>query len=160
MSLLHPQGFGTEEIRKFYLDWIKLSSRICNVCLLCPPHKKSASIANHIPILPPLSTIYRVKIGTPASILNLCLSFGIPVKNARLPSYSRSDTVGNHPVGVLIHSSCVNNLTVSQISKFRCLIIQIQIETSTKMFTPFLIGLNWQYGPYAHFGYWTLITDP
>ena len=36
----------------------------------------------------------------------------------------------------------------------------IQIETSTKMYTPFLIGLNLRYGPYAHFGYWTLVSDP
>ena len=28
-----------------------------------------------------------------------------------------------------------------------------QIETSTKMYTPFLFGLNKRYGPYAHFGY-------
>ena len=27
------------------------------------------------------------------------------------------------------------------------------------MYTPFLIGLNLEYGPYAHFGYWTLISD-
>ena len=37
---------------------------------------------------------------------------------------------------------------------------KIQIETSTKMYTPFLVGLNLQYGPYAHFGYWTLVSDP
>ena len=28
------------------------------------------------------------------------------------------------------------------------------------MYTPFQIGLNFQYGPYAHFGYWTLVSDP
>ena len=28
------------------------------------------------------------------------------------------------------------------------------------MYTPFYIGLNLQYGPYAHFGYWTLVSDP
>ena len=28
------------------------------------------------------------------------------------------------------------------------------------MCTPFYIGLNLQYGPYAHFGYWTLVSDP
>ena len=28
------------------------------------------------------------------------------------------------------------------------------------MYTPFLIGCNWQYGPYAHFEYWTLTSDP
>ena len=39
-------------------------------------------------------------------------------------------------------------------------VVEIQIETSTKMFTPFLIGLNYWYGPYAHFGYWTLVSDP
>ena len=27
------------------------------------------------------------------------------------------------------------------------------------MYTPFLIGFNLQYGPYAHFGYWTLISQ-
>ena len=32
-------------------------------------------------------------------------------------------------------------------------VVEIQIETSTKMYTPFLIGLNLRYGPYAHFGY-------
>ena len=29
----------------------------------------------------------------------------------------------------------------------------ILTETSTKMYTPFYIGCNLQYGPYAHFGY-------
>ena len=38
--------------------------------------------------------------------------------------------------------------------------VEIQIETSTKMYTPSLIGLNLWYGPYAHFGYWTLVSDP
>ena len=28
------------------------------------------------------------------------------------------------------------------------------------MYTPFWIGFNYQYGQYAHFGYWTLISDP
>ena len=28
------------------------------------------------------------------------------------------------------------------------------------MYTPFYIGFNLQYGPYAHFGYWTLVSDP
>ena len=28
------------------------------------------------------------------------------------------------------------------------------------MYTPIWIGFNLQYGPYAHFGYWTLISDP
>ena len=28
------------------------------------------------------------------------------------------------------------------------------------MYTPFLIEFNLQYGPYAHFGYWTLVSDP
>ena len=35
----------------------------------------------------------------------------------------------------------------------RLTVQQIEIETSTKMYTPFLIGLNLRYGPYAHFGY-------
>ena len=39
-------------------------------------------------------------------------------------------------------------------------VVEIQIETFTKMYTSFLIGLNKRYGPYAHFGYWTLISDP
>ena len=39
-------------------------------------------------------------------------------------------------------------------------IVEIQIETSTKMYTPFLIGIYERYGPYAHFGYWTLVSDP
>ena len=39
-------------------------------------------------------------------------------------------------------------------------VVEIQIETSTKMYTPFLIGLNLRYGPYAHFGYYTLVSDP
>ena len=39
-------------------------------------------------------------------------------------------------------------------------VVEIQIETSTKMYTPFLIGLNLPYGPYTHFGYWTLVSDP
>ena len=38
--------------------------------------------------------------------------------------------------------------------------VEIQIEASTKMYTPFLIGLNLRNGPYAHFGYWTLVSDP
>ena len=32
-------------------------------------------------------------------------------------------------------------------------VVDIQMETSTKMYTPFLIGLNLRYGPYAHVGY-------
>ena len=32
-------------------------------------------------------------------------------------------------------------------------VVEIQKETSTRMFTPFSIGLNQRYGPYAHFGY-------
>ena len=36
----------------------------------------------------------------------------------------------------------------------------IWIETSTKMYTPFEIGFSLQYGPYVHFGYWTLVSDP
>ena len=28
------------------------------------------------------------------------------------------------------------------------------------MYTPFYIGINLQYGPYAHFGYWYLVSDP
>ena len=28
------------------------------------------------------------------------------------------------------------------------------------MYTPFYIGFNLQYGPYAHFGYWTLVSNP
>ena len=39
-------------------------------------------------------------------------------------------------------------------------VVEIQIETSTKMYTPFLFVLNLRYGPYAHFGYWTLVSDP
>ena len=39
-------------------------------------------------------------------------------------------------------------------------VVEIQIETSTKMNTPFLIGIILRYGPYAHFGYWALISDP
>ena len=30
-------------------------------------------------------------------------------------------------------------------------VVKIQIMTSTKMYTPFLIRLNLPYGPYAHF---------
>ena len=32
-------------------------------------------------------------------------------------------------------------------------VVEILKETSTKMYTPFYIGINLQYGPYAHFGY-------
>ena len=39
-------------------------------------------------------------------------------------------------------------------------IVEIQIETSTKMYTPFLIRFNLQLEPYAHFRYWTLVSDP
>ena len=39
-------------------------------------------------------------------------------------------------------------------------VVEIWIETSTKMYTPFYIGFSLQYGPYAHFGYWTLVSDP
>ena len=39
-------------------------------------------------------------------------------------------------------------------------VVEIQIETCTKMYTQFLIGINLRYGPYAHFGYWTLVSDP
>ena len=28
------------------------------------------------------------------------------------------------------------------------------------MYTPFYIGFNWKYGPYAQFRYWTLVSDP
>ena len=37
---------------------------------------------------------------------------------------------------------------------------EIKKETSSKRYTPFKIGLNLWYGPYAHFGYWTLVSDP
>ena len=39
-------------------------------------------------------------------------------------------------------------------------VVEIYKETSTKMYTPFLIRMNERYGPYAHFGYWTLVSDP
>ena len=39
-------------------------------------------------------------------------------------------------------------------------VVEIWIETTTKMYTPFEIGFGLQYGPYAHFGYWTLVSDP
>ena len=39
-------------------------------------------------------------------------------------------------------------------------VVEICIETSTKMYTPFKIGFSLQYGPYAHSGYWTLVSDP
>ena len=39
-------------------------------------------------------------------------------------------------------------------------VVEIWKGTSTKMYTPFLIWFNKQYGPYAHFGYRTLISDP
>ena len=32
-------------------------------------------------------------------------------------------------------------------------VVEIQIETSTKMSTSFSIGLNLRYGTYVHFGY-------
>ena len=69
-----------------------------------------------------------------ASILNFEFEFpgGIAVKNARLPSYSRPDTVGIYPVGGLKHSSCVNNFTVFPISKFRRLIIQTNCSLRQK----------------------------
>ena len=38
--------------------------------------------------------------------------------------------------------------------------MQILKETSTKMYSPFQIRFNLQYGTYAHFGYWTLVSDP
>ena len=38
--------------------------------------------------------------------------------------------------------------------------VEIKKETSTKMYTPFQSDLNLRYGPYAHFGYWTLVSDP
>ena len=38
-------------------------------------------------------------------------------------------------------------------------VVEIQIETFTKIYTPFLIGLNLRYGSYAHFGYWTLVSN-
>ena len=37
---------------------------------------------------------------------------------------------------------------------------EIYKDTSTQMYTPFYIGLNFQYGPYVYFGYWTLDSDP
>ena len=39
-------------------------------------------------------------------------------------------------------------------------VVEIQKETSSKMYTTFLIGINLRYGPIAHFGYWTLVSDP
>ena len=38
--------------------------------------------------------------------------------------------------------------------------VEIKKKTSTKMYAPFWIGFDYQYGPYAHFGYWTLNSDP
>ena len=32
-------------------------------------------------------------------------------------------------------------------------VVEIDKESSTKLYTPFEIGFNYQYGPYAHFGY-------
>ena len=34
-----------------------------------------------------------------------------------------------------------------------CRYLKYKKETSTKMYTPYKIGFNEQYGPYAHFGY-------
>ena len=39
-------------------------------------------------------------------------------------------------------------------------VVEIQIETSTKRYTPFLIGINSRYGPYAHSRYWTIVSYP
>ena len=39
-------------------------------------------------------------------------------------------------------------------------VVEIPKDISTKMYTPFLFGFNKQYGPYAHFGYWTLANNP
>ena len=50
------------------------------------------------------------------------------------------------------------NKKPAKISRYT--VVEIRKETSTKLYTPFLIGLNLQYGPYAYFGYWTLISDP
>ena len=41
-----------------------------------------------------------------------------------------------------------------------CFCLEIWIEASTKMYIPLQIGFGLQYGPYAHFGYWTLVDDP
>ena len=39
-------------------------------------------------------------------------------------------------------------------------VVEIWIETSTEMYTPFKIGFSLQYGSYAHSGYWTLVSGP
>ena len=38
--------------------------------------------------------------------------------------------------------------------------VEIQKETPTKIYTPFQIGSNQQCGPYAHFRYSNLVSDP
>ena len=46
----------------------------------------------------------------------------------------------------------------SELTKY--ILIEIYKDTSTKMYKPFLVEFDQRYGPYAHFGYWTLISDP
>ena len=40
--------------------------------------------------------------------------------------------------------------------RLKCIFLGIENETSIKVYKSFLIGLNKRYGPYAHFGYWSL----
>ena len=56
--------------------------------------------------------------------------------------------------------SCSIEIDSSAVKRNHFSLLQVWIETSTKMYTPFYIGFSLQYGPYAHFGYWTLVSDP
>ena len=51
----------------------------------------------------------------------------------------------------LVRNSCVKGRKIKGLNA--CNVVEILKETSTKMYTPIYIGLNLQYGPYAHFGY-------
>ena len=63
--------------------------------------------------------------------------------------------------GLSIYAITLQNFSISQELHTQFItVFKIQKETSTKMYIPFQIGPNQQYGPYAHFGYSTFVSDP
>ena len=45
------------------------------------------------------------------------------------------------------------DILIEKVERITAGLGEILKETSTKMYTPFFIGCNKQYGPYAQFGY-------
>ena len=64
-------------------------------------------------------------------------------------SILQTDSKLGKRIGYLLHIANLKDITTCNNDSA----LQILKETSIKMYTPFQIGFNLQYGPYAHFGY-------